>query len=339
MTTIFRRIKMAYPAEIHQKAERILEQRRQNSAIEAEARAQEIKQKLPEINEIQGKLSRVGLEISKLFFYKGNSEEKVAELKAKSKELVAQRSAILVKNGFSENAMQQEHICPVCEDKGFINGRLCACHKQLLKDIMRDKLLKLAPLEHCTFDNFDLDNYKSEPLENSVNPRVRAQRIFDASRRYAQNFSLNSKNLIFLGKTGLGKTHLSLAIANVVINKGYYVCYGTSQNICEDLRAEMFGRDSKLTYTLEDTLGCDLLIIDDLGTEIDNQYNIASLYNIINSRILSGRPTIISTNYDFNELLAKYDQRITSRISGEYTQLQLFGEDIRIKSKNKNENK
>lgn len=322
---------MPYPTKIHQKAEKILEQRRQGSALDAEMRAAEIKEKLPEINEIQGKLSRIGLEISKLFFYDGDPQQKVDELRSESKALVKKRGEILKKNGYDENAMQQEHICPVCEDRGFINGRMCACHKQLLKDIMRDHLSNLAPMDSCTFDSFDTNYYPNEPMDNSIVPRVRAEKILEASRRYAQNFSQNSKNLIFLGKTGLGKTHLSLAIANVVVNKGYYVCYGTSQNICEDLRAEMFGREAKISYTTDEVLGCDLLIIDDLGTEIDNQYNIASLYNIINSRILSKKPTIISTNYDFSELLEKYDQRITSRISGEYTQLQLFGTDIRLK--------
>lgn len=320
-----------YPKKIYLKAERILEKRRENSAFEADQRAEEIKAKIPEIEEIQQKLSRVGLEISKLFFFKGNTEEKVNELKSKSAKLVAERGKILKKHGYAENALSQEHICPVCEDRGFINNRMCSCHKQLLKDIMREEVAKLAPLDKCTFESFILDYYSTTAEEDGVIPRARAEKVFDACHRYAQNFSLDSKNLMLLGKTGLGKTHLSLAIANVVINKGYYVCYGTSQNICEDLRAEMFGRDDKLTYTKESVIDCDLLILDDLGTEIDNQYNIASIYNIINSRILAGKPTIISTNYDFSELLDKYDQRITSRITGEFTRMQLFGTDNRIK--------
>lgn len=133
-----------------------------------------------------------------------------------------------------------------------------------------------------------------------------------------------------MGRTGLGKTHLSLAILNTVINKGYFVCYGTSQNICDDLQSEQFGREEgTYYYTKRQVLDCDLLVLDDLGTEIENQYSIATLYNIINSRILSGKPTIISTNCEFNELLNKYDQRITSRITGEYINMYLFGNDIR----------
>ncbi len=323
---------MAYSTQLYLKAQRMLEKRRDKAVMEAEIRSDKIKKELPEIAELQRRLSAIGLEISQLFFFKGDVEEKVGELRAKSRALVAERGKILTAHGYSENALKPEFICEACEDKGFIGGRMCACHVQLLKDLMREEVSRFAPLERCTFENFSLDYYSDEPLENAVVPRARAEKIFEASRRYAQNFSRQSNNLLFLGATGLGKTHLSLAIANVVINKGYSVCYGTSQNICEDLRAEMFGRDTT-DYDKAKVLECDLLVLDDLGTEIDNQYNTATLYNIINSRILSGKPTVISTNYEFDELLEKYDQRITSRISGEYTMMRLFGSDIRNQKK------
>ena len=194
---------------------------------------------------------------------------------------------------------------------------------------MKDEIRKVAPLDECTFDNFDVEKYSDKPDENNIIPRERAQKIFDAARKYAQNFSLSSKNLLFLGGTGLGKTHLSLAIVNVVINRGFSVCYGTSQNICEDLQSEQFGRDADIAYKKRRVLDSDLLVIDDLGTEIENQYSIATLYNIINSRILAKKPTVISTNYDFKVLEDKYDKRITSRITGEYVRMQFFGTDIR----------
>ena len=187
----------------------------------------------------------------------------------------------------------------------------------------------MSIVEFDTFDNFILDYYSEQPMENAIVPRQRAEKIFDTCRKYAQNFSLSSKNLIFFGGAGLGKTHLSLAIANVVINKGYNVCYGTSQNICDDLQSEQFGRTDNITYTKNQVLMCDLLVLDDLGTEIDNQYSIAALYNIVNSRLLSGRPTIISTNYTFDRLEEKYDKRITSRLTGEYVPFYFIGNDIR----------
>lgn len=320
---------MAYSKEIYKKAERILEKRRDDSAMAADIRSNDIKNNIPEIAQIQQKLSKIGLEISKIFFYKGDTDERLKTLRAQSEALVEERSLILRKNGYKENAMLPEHICPVCEDRGFISGRMCNCHKQLLKDIMHEEISRLAPLDKCTFDNFSLECYSSQSLENSIVPRNKAERVFEAARKYAQNFSMSSKNLLFIGATGLGKTHLSLAIVNVVINKGYYVCYGTSQNICDDLQSEQFGRSENTYYSKRQVLDCDLLVLDDLGTEIENQYSIATIYNIINSRILSGRPTIISTNCEFDELLNKYDQRITSRITGEYIKMYLFGNDIR----------
>ncbi|MBE6720607.1 MAG: hypothetical protein E7571_08170 [Ruminococcaceae bacterium] len=320
---------MSYPREIYLKAERILEKRRDSATMEAEIRAEEIKSSIPAVNEIQSKLSRIGLEISQLFFWGENSKQKVEELRQQSKALTDERAKILVQNGYKENSMSPEFVCPVCEDKGFIGGRMCQCHRQLLKDLMKTEVRKAAPLDECTFDSFLLEKYSDTPDENGIIPRERATKIFDAARKYAQNFSMSSKNLLFLGGTGLGKTHLSLAIVNVVINRGYCVCYGTSQNICEDLQSEQFGRDSDIMYKKRQVLDCDLLVIDDLGTEIDNQYSIATLYNIINSRILAKKPTIISTNYDFKVLEDKYDKRITSRITGEYVRMQFLGTDIR----------
>lgn len=320
---------MSYSKDIHRQAEALLEKRRDKAIMAAEQRSEKIKEALPEIKDIQNQLSAVGIEISRLYFYNGDIKEKVAFLREKSDALVAKRSEILKSNGYRENAMQPEYVCAICEDKGFTGGRLCSCHRQLLKDLMKKEVSAFAPLDRCTFENFDLRYYSEEPLENSVVPRNRAEKILEASMKYAQTFSKESKSLVFLGGTGLGKTHLSLAIANVVINRGFSVCYGTSQNICEDTRSAMFGRDSDIYYTKEKLLESDLLIIDDLGCEVENQYSIASLYNIINSRILSARPTLISTNLDWDELEYKYDQRITSRITGEYTIMQFFGNDIR----------
>ena len=136
-------------------------------------------------------------------------------------------------------------------------------------------------------------------------------------------------NLMLMGQTGLGKTHLSLAIANVAIGRGLSVEYGTAYNILSDLQNENFGRTGNLQYTEERVLHTDLLILDDLGTEYTSAYTVACLYNIINTRILCSRPTVISTNLGFDELAQKYDQRITSRIAGAYSRLVLVGNDIR----------
>lgn len=206
---------------------------------------------------------------------------------------------------------------------------MCACHKEILKELERASLRKIAPIDSCTFDTFDVRYYPDEIMENGVNPREKAEKILQQCRYYAQSFNSHSPSLMFMGGTGLGKTHLSLAIANVAINKGYSVVYGSSFNILSDLKNESFGKTDDLNYNEYDVISADLLIIDDLGTEYRNQYNIACLYNIINTRILKKRPTVISTNVDFDDLSESYDQRITSRIAGEYSTLTLEGNDIR----------
>lgn len=320
---------MAYSSETYKKAERILEQRRNNAVMQAEIRSSEIRNAVPEIERIQQKLSKIGLEISQLFFFKGNTDEKLDALRSKSRALIAERSALLLKNGYSENAMQVDYTCSACDDRGFINGRMCNCQRQILKDIMKNELRKIAPIDECTFDSFKLEKYSQTPLDNAIVPYNKAKTALEQTRKYAQNFSGKSKNLLFIGGTGLGKTHLSLAIANVVINRGYSVCYGTSQNICDDLQAEQFGRGENAYYSKKQVLECDLLILDDLGTEIENQYSIAAIYNIINSRILSKKPMIISTNYSFKVLEEKYYKRIMSRINGAFEPFYLFGNDIR----------
>jgi DNA replication protein DnaC len=190
-------------------------------------------------------------------------------------------------------------------------------------------LARIAPIDDCTFDSFDINYYPAEAMENGISPREKAEKIKNSCRKYATSFTTSSPNVMFMGGTGLGKTHLSLAIANVVINRGYSVVYGTAQNILSDLQNENFGRDDNLRYYERAVLNCDLLIIDDLGTEFKNSYTVACLYNIINSRISAKLPTIISTNFSADELEEKYDQRITSRITGEYNKLILVGNDIR----------
>lgn len=320
---------MAYKSTVYQKAINMLERRRERATLEANSRTLEISQRLPEITEIQSKLSRIGFSISKLFFKGNDIESEVERLRSESLALQARKKQILVENGYDEDALTIKYFCPVCNDTGFIGERMCSCHKELLKEIERDNLRRIAPLDASTFDAFDTNYYPDEVMENGVSPRRKAEKIVEQCRRYAQSFNSHSPNLMFMGGTGLGKTHLSLAIANVAISRGYSVVYGTSQNILSDLQNENFGRTDNLYYTDYDVLHTDLLIIDDLGTEYKNQYSVACLYNIINTRILQKKPTIISTNVDFDELSYNYDQRITSRIAGEYSTLTLEGNDIR----------
>lgn len=311
---------MSYSQEVYSKATEILERRREKANLQAQARFDEISEKLPELDSIQTELSKIGLSISKVFLYSSDKETDIKELMDKSLELQEKKRKVLIENGYDENALNVIYTCAACKDTGFIGSRRCKCHNELLKEIERQNLEEIAPLDDCTFETFETKYYPDES---------RAEKIKSTCFKYATQFTTKSKNIIFYGGTGLGKTHLSLAIANAVINRGYSVVYGTAQNVLNDLQNENFGRTDDLRYYERAVLNCDLLIIDDLGTEFKNSYTVAALYNIINSRILSKLPTIISTNFSSNELEEKYDQRITSRIIGEYSPLLLVGNDIR----------
>lgn len=320
---------MSYSQEVYSEATEILERRRERANLEAQDRFEEISEKIPELEEIQRQLSRIGLNISKVFLFSNDKQADIEKLMAESLALQQKKKELLKKNGYDENALEIKYTCPVCSDTGFVKSRRCKCHNEILKDIERKNLEKIAPLSQCTFDSFDVNYYPQEVMENGVCPRNKAEKIKRSCSKYAANFSAESVNILFMGGTGLGKTHLSLAIANVVINKGKSVVYGTAQNILSDLQNENFGRTDNLRYYERAVLNCDLLIIDDLGTEFRSAYTVACLFNIINTRISAKLPTIISTNYTFDELEEKYDQRITSRITGEYRPLVLEGNDIR----------
>lgn len=319
---------MPYKSEVYQRALNILQHRRDDSTLDVTIKTREAMEKIPELEGLQEQLSKIGLSISRLMFVSENPQQEVEALQEQSLAIQEKKRQLLKENGFAENALEPQHVCPVCRDTGFVGDRMCNCHRELLKEIERDNIRSIAPIDECTFDNFKVEYYPEEG-ENGISPRKKAEKILEACRGYAQSFSPKSKNLLLMGATGLGKTHLSLAIANVAIGKGYDVLYGTAQNILSDLQSENFGRLDNIYYNEYDVLHADLLILDDLGTEFKNQYSVASLYNIINTRILRGAPTIISTNFTLEDLERDYNQRITSRLLGEYSTLVLEGNDIR----------
>ena len=232
---------MSYSQEVYSRATEMLERRKEKATMEAQFRFDEISAKIPELESIQQKLSNIGLSISKVFLFSDDKKADMEKLMEESLKLQDEKKKLLVKYGYDENALNITYHCPDCKDTGFIGSRRCKCHKELLKNIERENLSKIAPLDDCTFDAFKTEYYPDTE---------RAERIRANCLKYATNFTTNSKSIIFYGGTGLGKTHLSLAIANVAINRGYSVVYGTAQNILNDLQNENFGRTDNIRYYL-----------------------------------------------------------------------------------------
>ena len=316
---------MAYSKETYKKAEQELAQRRNRALAEREDRHRIAVESVPEILETEERMSAAGLAtIKALGMGAVDAKEYIRKLSEINLNAQAQRRMFLKKAGFPEDWLDVHYSCPKCEDKGFVNGIMCDCFKDLLKSLEYEKLCSKLPVGSCRFDNFKLDYY---PDGAGTSPRRRMESVLNYCKTYATDFSRRSPSLLLYGKTGLGKTHLSLAVAGKAVESGYGVIYTSAQNLFNKLEKEKFGRSDGNTE--ETILDCDLLIIDDLGAEFTTQFTVSALYNIINSRELEGKPTIISTNLTPEQLTLTYSERITSRILSNFVMLYFDGSDIR----------
>ena len=316
---------MAYSKETYKKAEQELAQRRSRALAEREDRHRIAVESVPEILETEERMSAAGLAtIKALGMGAVDAKEYIRKLSEINLNAQAQRRMFLKKAGFPEDWLDVHYSCPKCEDKGFVNGIMCDCFKDLLKSLEYEKLCSKLPVGSCRFDNFKLDYY---PDGAGTSPRRRMESVLNYCKTYATDFSRRSPSLLLYGKTGLGKTHLSLAVAGKAVESGYGVIYTSAQNLFNKLEKEKFGRSDGNTE--ETILDCDLLIIDDLGAEFTTQFTVSTLYNIINSRELEGKPTIISTNLTPEQLTSTYSERIASRILSNFVMLYFDGSDIR----------
>lgn len=216
--------------------------------------------------------------------------------------------------------------CDACKDTGYVNGKICDCIHKAAKQLLIDDLSSTLPLADSRFENFDLNYYQNSET-GGANPRKRMTAILKLCREYVINFDpKHSDSLLFMGDTGLGKTHLTLSITYELLNKGYNVIYGSAYNLFSDMETEHFDRHTNTKYTA--AIDCDLLVIDDLGGEFVSPYIQSLLYNIINTRDLSGKPTIINTNLSMAEIGNRYTPRVASRLI-KYTAKKFIGNDIR----------
>ena len=308
---------MTYKKAFEQKAVRLKEKQALRQAKLNEAYLKE-----PKIKEIEESLSRIGAELA-LTALSGDSK-KLTSLKEQSQDLSRQKEVLLEKSGVKKI----EYECDICHDTGYVSGKICDCVKREAAYILINELSKEMPLGNSKFDNFDLKYYSDRTDKNGENPRRRMTSILKLCKEYVINFSPDSsKSLLFLGAAGLGKTHLTLAIVSGVIEKGYLPIYGSAENLFSKIEAEKFSGEGRGSY--DAMLNCDLLVIDDLGAEMATAFTKSVLYNLVNTRILTRKPTIINTNLSMKEIETKYTARISSRFIGEYEWNKFIGEDIR----------
>ena len=234
--------------------------------------------------------------------------------------------------GLGPEGFVPHYTCPTCKDTGMVNGRPCSCVAEAARTLRREEIKAASPLALCSFDTFELDRYPAEPEpELGGTPRDYMGKVLAYCQRYANSFTPESRGLMFIGSAGLGKTHMALAIADTVLNRGFDVLYTSSAALAAQLGREHFDRAAEDPW-LDACKEADLLILDDLGTEYISQLTISVLYELINTRMLCHRPTIYTSNIvDSSIFEARYTEKVASRILGSCQIFKFFGTDQRLK--------
>lgn len=326
---------MSYSENIYYSATLKMIARRNSALYMADYRKEEVYKEIPRIAEIETLLSDIGISTAKAVLSGKDVVAQLTSLKEKSLALQDEMKRLLLENGYSEDYLEPQFSCKKCNDTGYIeleNKTVnCECFKKLLSDTACEELNKVSPLSLSTFDSFNLNFYSGREDENGNIPYIRMNKIYSHCLNYAKTFTKDSKSLLLMGLTGLGKTHLSLAIANEVIEKGYSVVYVSVPDILSKLESEHFSYGySNEQEILNSLYDCDLLILDDLGTEFSTQFSSTAIYNIFNTRINMGKPLIVNTNLSIDELAKTYTRRFTSRLTGCSEVLEFIGKDIRL---------
>lgn len=300
------------------------EKKRNDYKAQRASRLFEVYDRCPEIMDIDKELSHVGLDIFGATMQgKEGLEKRLQALRERNEELQARRASLLCDLGYDATYTDLKYDCPLCQDTGYQGVKMCSCLKSALtmKGYESSGIINL--LGSQSFESFSLDVYPQEC-------RDIMKRNYKRLHRFADNFDTTKDFLLLVGGTGLGKTHLSTSVAKSLIDSGYDVVYEIAQNIFSDFDTDRFrDRYSDSELLSEKYLDCDLLIIDDLGTEIVTSYTVSYLYNIINTRINKKLPIIISTNLSAKEIKNMYHERITSRLFGEFNIVKFDGTDIR----------
>ena len=294
------------------KARDVIEKRRFASKRAEDERRAEVLAKIPQYASLEIKLAESMSKVIALIAAKSpDCQEKIAKISEENLALQREMSRLLAENGFPADYLEPIFSCKKCSDMGTINGEWCECVKKAARKFAADELNERSPLKLCSFGDFDLSLYPDNPASED-NPRRIMTDNFNFCLKFAEEFNGHGKGVFMIGKTGLGKTHLSLAIAARVIERDFCAVYISAPELVRNVESEQFGR------TVGDTLSviadCDLLILDDLGAESRSERTASLIYEVINGRISRSLPIIVSTNYTINELSERYNDRILSRL-------------------------
>lgn len=329
---------MSFDRKYFEAAEQEMSNRRNRNDKLLDMCEREIGLKYPEIYQISRELRKTSAKIMLLIadgLPKDEFEKKFAEIENENLMLQEKMRSGLVKKGYPADYLDTKYTCKICKDSGIADDRRCSCFMEIVKRLASEEMNLNTPMQLCNFSDFRLEYYDDSSIIAGFGATARdvmAQNL-ETCRNYAEDFHLPATCMgIFMrGGTGLGKTHLSLSIAKIVIAKGYSVIYGSAPDLLRMAEQEQFGK--KTGNTLDRLCEVDLLVFDDLGAEFETKFTVSAVYNIINNRINSGKPTIVSTNLSYNEMQTKYGDRILSRL-GMLEELVFAGTDVRVLKRN-----
>ena len=321
---------MAYSKDVVRRARQRLQQAKADRESENLQNLQVAYREIPRIKEIDMLLRRsMALAAQAVFSQGGDAWLAMEEVKQANLALQEEREQLVIAR-FGEGFLDEGPICSLCGGSGYIGSAMCECLQELCRQEQKKEVALLSSNSE-RFEKFRLEYY-SDRVDSryGASPRAIMERNLNICRKYAYGFGPGSGNLLFVGGTGLGKTFLSACIAAVVADRGFSVAYESSQHLFSKLEKNRFNPDDQSREQVEALENCDLLIVDDLGTEMPGNFVTAALYNLVNDRLLSGKAMIISTNLNVEEAARRYSPQIASRLQGSFKGLTFVGDDIRV---------
>lgn len=332
---------MAYDGKIMHRALLRFEEDKRRRESRAQERREAIFRRQPRLKEVDAELRATMSRIISSALRHGTDPGPAVEiLREENLRLQEEKRRLLAQAGLPEDCLEEKSACALCGDTGYRGGRVCRCLRAYYAQEQQKELSRMLDLSGQSFDTFSLDWYPDR-LEPGQKKSARAhmeERVYNSCAEYAHQFGRRPGSLLLFGAPGLGKTHLSAAIAREVSGKGFSVVYDTAAHVFERFESQKFGREEgdEVSSDVERVLNCDLLILDDLGTEMTTAFVQSALYRIVNTRLMEKRSTIINTNLSPERLAQRYTPQIASRIEGEYELLPFVGEDVRKLKKAQN---
>ena len=330
---------MGYDANVLRRATQRLEQGRRERRERVENLRRDAYARQPKLERLDRQLQQTMAQLVAAALRQGEDPARaVREVRERNLAIQQERAVLLGALGLPEDALDDKPACPLCGDTGWQGAKMCRCLRELCAREQIAELSKLLDLGEQSFDTFRMDYYSQSPWPGGTSPRENMELVYEVCLNYAQKFGrFPIRNLFLTGAPGLGKTFLSACIARTVSEKGRSVVYDTAGNIFAQFEARKFQRDSADGQEARDEtrryLNCDLLILDDLGSELVTQFTQSALYELVNSRLVGEKHTVISTNLTLEEAARRYPPQIASRLEGEYHALHFFGDDIRLLKK------